>query len=410
MLIIAALSWLGLEIISNTAADSLALDRPEAALAWIGNHATALVELGQRQLASGAGEAGPNAVAELAQRALRSDPLQEGAWRIMAFAAEARGDMHEAETLMRLATSRSPRDLGAQAWLFNQRLLARDYATALTHVDAILRVRPDSAETVFPSLIALASDPDGRDPLVRILKPGPPWRSRFLDQLAQDSSGPAALFGIYAALEAAPHPLTTAEFRPYLKRLVDGGDVELAYAMQVDFLPTDRLAMLGHLNNGSFDFPISGLPFDWTIASVPGARSEVVVDDTANLALRVEFQGARVPYQHVWQTLLLRPGTYRLAGKVKAVDLQNERGLQWVITCIGGPQLVATDRVNGTQPWTEFETAFAVPNGQDCPAQDIRLVLPARLPAEQMAVGEIGYDDLRIERMRRQPLPPGRVP
>jgi hypothetical protein len=331
---------------------------------------------------------------------MRGDPLADGALGVVAFAAELNGDMERAERLMKLAGSRSLRDIRVQAWLFNRELLARNYAEALTHADAVLRVWSDVSDIFLPVMAGFASDPDGRVPLITLLKQGPPWREWYIAHLPGETPSPAGLYDVYSALKSGPHALTTEEFRPYLQRLVEMGDYSLAYAMQVDFLPAERVAMLGLLNNGGFDHPVSGLPFDWTIGAVRGARTEIVVDENSNRALRVEFHNTRVPFRHVSQLLLLQPGTYRLQGEVRSVGLRNERGMQWTISCREGKrqQLGATDRVRGSTGWTAFGMSFDVPEGDECRVQEIRLVLAARIAAEQEAAGEIWYDSLRIER------------
>ncbi len=399
LLVSTVLVWLGWEIISNTAADTFALDQPETALAWKGNHPAALAALAERQLASDSGEVDVPSVVDLAQRALRGDPLEDDALRAMAFAAEMGGDENQARSLMELASSRSSRDLTVQAWLFDNRLRAADYLDALKRVDIMLRVWPDISDYFLPVFAGLAVDPEGRDPLVARLKQRPPWRNWLLSHLPKESEDPKALYPFYADLGTHQSSLTADEVRPYLQRLVEERDYSDAYAMQVEFLPRDRMAMLGLLNDGGFEYPVSGLPFDWTIGNVRGARSEIVADDASNHVLHVEFYNTEVPYRHVSQLLLLRPGEYRLSGKVKSANLQNERGMQWTITCMEGKhqQLAATDRIKGSIPWTTFDTTFEVPDSEDCRAQEIRLVLAARIAAERDVAGEIWYDDLAIE-------------
>jgi hypothetical protein len=400
LLVGAALAWLGWEIVSNTAADNLAPSQPDAALAFVGDHPAALVQLAENELAAEPGDAPlAHSIADLAERAIRGDPLAEGALRVAAFAAELDGDMDRAERTMELAGSRSLRDLKVQAWLLNRQLAARNYAESLTHADAILRVWSGLSDTFLPVVAGLANDPDGRGPLVALLKNGPPWRRWFLDHLPALSPDPAGLYDMYSALKSGPYALTVEEFRPYLERLVEIGDYSLAYAMQVDFLPAERIAMLGLLNNGGFDHPVSGLPFDWMIGDVRGARTEIVVDENSNRALRVEFYNTRVPFRHVSQLLLLQPGTYKLQGEVKSAGLRNARGMQWTISCAEGrgQQLGATDRVADTMPWSSFEMSFDVPAGDGCRLQVIRLVLAARIASEQEAAGTIWYDSLRIE-------------
>ena len=396
--------WLGWEIVSNTAADTSAADNPETALAWVANHPTALARLSELKRISETAETDTVAIKALARSALKGDPLMQPALRVLAFTADANGDKERADMLMALAGSRSLRDLQVQAWLFNRRLLAEDVAEALAHVDAILRVWPNALDLLLATLVGLASDADRQDALVERLKTAPPWRARLLARIPGESEDPKSLYGLYSALRAGEQSLTIDEFRPYLRRLVELGEYELAYAMQVGFLPPERVATLAHLNNGGFDHPISGLPFDWIIANVRGARTSIVADAESNQRLRVEFYNTRVPYRHVSQLLILQPGSYRLTGAVKSTGLANERGMQWVISCAEGARqrLAETDRISGTTPWREFALPFEVPDQDECRAQEIRLTLAARIAAEQQVAGEISYDSLQIERQAVQ--------
>jgi tetratricopeptide (TPR) repeat protein len=408
LLAAALLFWIGWEVVSNTAADNaVAESLPNRALMWVRGHAAAQVELAKQLLASDDANASASAVADLARRSLRSDPLEADALQALAFALEIEGNVAGADTLMQAASSRDLRDLRAQTWLINRRLRDREFAEALRHIDAALRVWPDVADDFVPVLAGYAQDPEARDALIERLHMDPPWRSRFLRQLPRQSTSPASLYSLYSELKAGSAPPTTEEFRPYLLQLVEIGEYSLAYAMQVDFLPPERMGMLGHLNNGGFDHPISGLPFDWTIGSVRGARSEVVVDENSNRALRIEFHDTRVPYRHVSQLLLLRPGIYQLQGDVQPAGLRNERGMQWTISCVGEPeQLAQTERVSGSGPWTGFQVRFEVPDRDNCRAQEIRLVLAGRIAAEQQVAGSIWYDSLSIERVPEEKFAP----
>ena len=153
-------------------------------------------------------------------------------------------------------------------------------------------------------------------------------------------------------------------------------------------------------DNGDFEFPISGLPFDWVFENVRGAQSDIAPAGAGGNALRVQFHNTRVPFRHVSQLLLLPPGGYRFSGAVQSVDLRNERGVHWTLSCAGGKGelLGETERVAGTRRWTDFELEFNVPSGPDCQAQVLRLVLAARIPSEQKAAGQIWYDNLKIVR------------
>jgi hypothetical protein len=394
------LCWLAWEIISNTISDTHAGSDPRIALAWNGGHAEALVELGWRELKATTDPSGSDAASARARLALQNDPLAADALGLLAFAADRSGRSEAADAFMRMATSRSLRDRRVQGWLFNRAIVAGHYAEALRHADAIMRAWPGMSDALLPVLVAIADARDARDALVELLVRNPPWRAWFLERLPKESANPSALYGVYAPLVASDTPPGTREYRSLLQRLAEAGDPALAYALQVEFLPPERISMLGLLNNGGFDHPVSGLPFDWTIAPVRGARSEIVVDENSNRFLRVEFHGTQVPFQHVSQTLMLRPGMYRLVGKVKSASLRNARGMQWTIACTVQPneKLLETDRTAGTTPWMGFSAPFEVPDREGCRTQEIRLVLAARIAAEQEVSGSVGYDSLRIER------------
>jgi hypothetical protein len=143
------------------------------------------------------------------------------------------------------------------------------------------------------------------------------------------------------------------------------------------------------------------VPFDWRIDRVRGADTEVSeTGSDGNLALRLKFHGIRVPYRHASQILLLPAGQYRLSGQVRAFSLKNERGMQWTISCADDRKvLAATERVSGSQPWSDFEVIFVVPGPASCRAQNLRLELAARIEAEQQISGEIWYDGLQIVRL-----------
>jgi hypothetical protein len=129
----------------------------------------------------------------------------------------------------------------------------------------------------------------------------------------------------------------------------------------------------------------------------------VVSVEEDDRALKIEFYNTRVPFRHVSQVLMLEPGAYLLTGNVKAMRLNNDRGLQWTVRCMTGSKerLGETDRLRGTFPWSGFQTEFHVPDTPDCQTQVLRLELPARIPREEQIKGDIWFDGIRVERLAR---------
>jgi hypothetical protein len=389
--------WLAWAILSNTAADTQAANNPLRALAWDRNHPAALRHLAEETLASGI-PADMEDAAGLALRALERDPLNTTALWIIAMAADISGEVTKRDKLLALAARYSRRDERVQASLFKERLLAGDFAGAFASMDAMLRVWPSLESVFLPVFIDVTTDAEGLPRLISLLEENPPWRDWFMTRLPTGSAEPETLTDLYLQLKTGPTPPAPRELRPYLAKLVQAGHFRLAYSLWLEFLPRRDRSMLGTINNGSFEFPVSGLPFDWVMERVRGAEAEIVPIGGASHALRVQFHNTRVPFRHVSQLLLLKPGSYELTGGARSNNFKNARGLQWTVACAGekNTELGESERIAGTTAWKRFEVAFTVPATQACEAQILRLVLPARIPAEEQAAGTVWYDDLRI--------------
>ncbi|HET6545457.1 MAG TPA: tetratricopeptide repeat protein, partial [Rhodanobacteraceae bacterium] len=337
---------------------------------------------------------------EYARRAIASAPLDGRAYRELGLIASARGDDAGAATMMRLARRHAPRDIPAHGWLMYRDLHAGDYAGALGHVDFMLRVDRKLRTRLYAGLIGLANGP-ARPSLAALLGGGPPWRAAFWAQLCRDSPDRARIAALVDALRDAPVPLDHAERAAWLERLVRDGRWAQAYPLWIDLLPADQRGDLADVHDGGFEHPPEDTGFGWRFERIAGARIDRAA--TAGVhgrhALHVEFEDRRVAFHQVSQLLVLAPGHYRLSGRVRADGLRNERGMQWVIVCVGArsERIASTGRYSGSSPWHAFSTDFDVPDA-GCAAQWLRLDLAARIPAEQMAGGGIWFDDLDIAR------------
>jgi hypothetical protein len=383
--------WLAWQVLAVTMADTWAATDPESALAWRGDNATALVTLATQQLSEG-GDA--ESAETLARQALRADPLQSAALVTLGMAADSRGDADVAGRLMDLAAGMSPRNGGAQLWLFNQRIRDRDYADAIARADVMLRANPDFAEALSPALVALGAEPDARPALVKALAAEPPWRGWYLGALARGSASPAVTYDLLAALP----DITSAELQPYLTQLIRAGDYSLALLAWMHFLPPAQAASVPYAFNGGFELPVTGLPFDWVFTRIAGASMDIV--DTAEQgsghALRVVFANRRLRFGNVTKLLVLPPGRYDLSARMKTAGLTSAAGLDWSIACADGSKqkLAATAPVTDTGGnWQDVGATFEVPPS-GCPAQWLRL----ESGREEAFSGELFADDIAIRR------------
>lgn len=342
----------------------------------------------------------PASAQAVARSVLAREPLRADAYRLLAQSAEKAGQHDQASQLYAQAVLVQPRDLFSRQWLAADALARGDVATAVSHYDRMLLVRPELAGTIYP-LLAQLVEQGAAGALLPSLATDPPWRAGFLAHAAAAVADVDALHALFQPLASAAVPLHDAERSVYLDRLQREQRYTEAYLAWAAFLSADGRAVLGNVFDGGFEQPPENGGFGWRIGRVAGARIEQINGEGVGgkQALRVQFSNQRVPFSHVQQLLALAPGDYRLDGRVRLDDLRNERGLRWQVVCAhgGGQALAETGRASGTRPWQPFSAVFSVPE-RDCQAQWLQLVLAARIPAEQRISGQIWYDDLRIVR------------
>jgi hypothetical protein len=395
--VLLVLLWVGWRVVAQTAALSLAQSQPDAALGFVADHPGALNRLAQQELEEPDGNL--DSAREWAQRALRASPLNARALASLGLIAERKGDQKNADALMRIAAARTWRDRAIDAWLLNNEAHRGDYAHALPYADAMLRMSWEFQPELFPVLASFTVDPRAFEALTAFLATAPPWRTWFLSELSGRLANKTRLIQLYTALNDSENPPTKNELRPYLMRLIQDENFELAYqTWHATVLPAQR-ADEAHPFNRDFEFPVDGLPFNWSMEAVPGADIRIVssIDGSKKRALFVEFSGARVHFANVKQLMLLPTGDYSLSGKVKTAELRTVRGLWWRIFCANASTstLANTELVSGTMPWTDFTVKFQVPT-TDCGAQWLQLELPARIDPELRIEGQVWYQDLRI--------------
>ncbi|MBB5751897.1 tetratricopeptide repeat protein [Prosthecomicrobium pneumaticum] len=393
-------AWLAWEIVHNTAADTLVRVAPEAALAWRPNDSEAHARLASGALAQGDAERSSlEGIAEDARAALLADPLERSAWQSLAIAADLGGDEARAEALIEVAARRSRRDPLAEMWLLRREVALGRYSDALAHADALLRTNPRLRAPVTEVLLPFLGDPKAEPGLVDLLVANPPWRATFLGDVGAKAP-PERLFGLLQAIGARGTAPSGTEIRMVLDRFIGAGRYQVAFLAWLSFLPQDQQPDWRYIQNGDFEAPISGQPFDWTIGEIRGAATGRVEEADGNHVLRVEFAGTRVPYRQVGKLLLLPPGSYRLTGREMADGLVTERGLAWHIVCADGDrrEIAATPLLVGTVSWRSFEILFDVPQ-EGCTAQSLRLELAVKATLDQEVKGIAAYDDLVVERV-----------
>lgn len=368
---------------------------PWAALAWRGTLPAALTEAAGQALATG----DATAATDSARAALAADPLDGAAYRVLAQAALAQNDMPQARRLMALAIAHDPRDVQARNWLAQDALVRHDAAAALEQYDRLLRMAPAAQAGIFPVLTQLATVPEAREPIARMLATDPPWRDAWLRQFAATAADADTVDATFRAVRRAS-PLTLEESAAFIGHFVEHRQWDRAFAAWAESLTPGQRAALKTPFNGGFELERAPPPFDWDIGSPEGVDAGIrPLPESSGHGLRLEFYGRRTPFNQVRQLLWLQPGQYQLRWRSRLSGLEAARGLRWVIDCADDPanRLASARPDSGTVPWHDYVWPFTVP--ADCRAQWLRLELEARIPAETLALGTAWYDDVKIDQI-----------
>jgi hypothetical protein len=184
---------------------------------------------------------------------------------------------------------------------------------------------------------------------------------------------------------------------------------EEAYQVWLNTLPRDRLADVGYVFNGGFEYDPSGYGFDWIASTRPERDAGHVVEivraagATGSKALRVTYNGKRQAGIPMAQYLALSPGRYEMTGMVRADNLKSVRGTQWTVRCAmpGKPPVVlaASERFIGAMEWRRFAFGVEVPSA--CRGQVLQLEPVGADEGVTYLAGSIWFDDLAMRRLPR---------
>ena len=396
-LFLALIAWPWIRI---TVSDWHLEAEPENALRWWPlSGAAAMAHLDS---VARTGSSGDRAQTETVVRAVLSHaPLHGKLYAAMASAKAQQGHLDDALELYRIASLRAPRDKPTRIWLVENLAARGEHAEALGHVDQLIRQAPRQSHYWTRYLDAYAGSPQGRPALVELLgASAPPWRESFLRRLLSTAAAADYFDAVVAPLRNAVHPLTAAERDAWVSRLIREARMAEAYFLWVEGLQDAEKAVSANVHDGGFELPPDNGGFGWHWKDVKGAfiGAEFTPGATGDRALSVEFAHRRVPFNHVWQDLMLPPARYRLSGRARLERLDTNEGLRWEILCAGKRTLAQTQPFRGDQEWKRFEVDFEVPP-DGCPDVRLRLSLNARVPAESWIGGRAWFDDLSVVRV-----------
>lgn len=335
-----------------------------------------------------------------ARRILHERPNDGRAFRVLAQAADARGDTDAATRLYTIAVRLAPRDRMARAALADRAFARGDLATAMKHVDALLRIAPATRETLLPQLASMLDRADVRAALIPHVQASPNWRGALVPALLAKTTPAAGAEALLAEL-ARVHALTPAEINARVTLLQRLGRPADARAVWLATLPPAQRALAGPaLFDGGFEAPDVTGGFAWQITPQTGVS--VLPDGTEPAegqgSLSLVFEGRAVTGIGVEQPLALNPGRYRLSGQAdNSTTAPRPFVLQVTCTTGGAAGSVELPDPRPGPGWHAFVGSVDVPPG--CTGQRLQLRHLGRSLNERIISGTLRLDalDLRSE-------------
>ena len=316
-----------------------------------------------------------------AHEALRLSPIQTRAIRIAGMAELALGHEDAGLRAMNAAALGGWRDNATQLWVMQMALYGGDNDSAMQRADALVR-RDTVREQVFAGFRTMDRDAAFRRSLIVRLGDQPDWRGLMFLDLRR--SAPAELPGVIALIgeiDRTPRPVSDLELFPLVERLLELGQIGVAYDLWRARAPRAGLQPGNQLYDGRFAVAlahrgVASVPrFEWTVD--PDATGLATVEAAPGGAVLRARSDAGAAATLASQALTLAPGRYTLTMDIAARGERDMVGFAVAVRCAGSSSALTPANpdlrpLGGDR--LRLVTAIDVPVG--CARQD--LVIRAR--------------------------------
>jgi len=200
----------------------------------------------------------------LAIASFRNEALVPKSWAILALAADEGGDRNAVlEPALRL----NRREMSLQTAALSKAIEDESLSGAATAIDAILRVRPQRSQELFPLLLQAMAQPGAAGEFLQILDLTAEWQERFLLIATGNAEARLTLAQMHERLEF--------DDVSFSRRLIGGlaAQGELAAAREI-YQSVSALDDRASLDGGAAIWADTFPPFDWYLVSTPEMRAE----------------------------------------------------------------------------------------------------------------------------------------
>lgn len=307
---------------------------------------------------------------------------------------QGHGKQHLAELASKLWPSHSyVRTATANFWLSQKQI-----DKALKEWDVLLTKNVNS-KSIFTALSKFPEYSDGLQLLKPYIEKPPTWWDRYFTHLSKNAQL-STVYNIYQQRLESATPISNKERQQFISRLLKEKHWSLAYTTWLSGLNIEKLKYRHFIYDGGFEDTLFNTPFTWNIKPAKNFQASLVQREgtVGNNSLMITFfKGKRIKFNHLYQTLLLKPGNYMMSLRYRVDQFQTNKGLNWRIRC-NNKSLIAESHTfkQQTLSWKTTKLNFHIPS--DCPTQILRLEANSTYAHDHLFDGSIWFDDLKITR------------
>ena len=343
---------------------------PQLALTFMPDDSTALAARAEELFLAKPEQPSPD-VSAMALAALREQPINPKALRLLGFVADSQGDPVKAKAYMRLAEKLTRRDPGAQLWLIESSARKGDTKQTLVHYDVALRTSPNTQPLLFPQLLGALEDAEIRAALKPYVRAEKSWAAGFIAHAVANSKDLPSLTRLYLDSGGLVDPKEDRDQRYQLiSRLINEKYFSDASRLYLAMQGAAK-ARLTDIGFASLDRDGGAGPMGWQILDDSDAGGGFAGGEKGQRPTLSVFANSSTTRPVATKLMYLAPGSYLFSARLATLDRGDGGFLRW--------QMLCPSRESGAPFWT-FDTisvstqaALSVP--PDCPVQRIDLVV-----------------------------------
>ena len=314
---------------------------------------------------------------------------------------EKQGNSSDADNIANLASDLWPAHSYTRSKLADY-WLKRNRPDKLIHEwNVLLNRKGILGLQLFPVMRAFLEN-DELAPLISpYINQPPSWWNGFFGYLSRNLEL-ERFIQLYQNRIMSEVPLSKLEQNNYINRLIRERLWEEAHSSWFAGLSLNQMSFSGLIYDGGFESNIFNQGFGWnfTKSKFLEIRPNITYGIKGRKALQVNIQKQKpFSFSHVWQRLLLTPGTYSFKGRYRADTFKANKGLSWRIYCIEeGGRLGESQPIKGSRSWSALSFDFTVT--ETCTIQLLRLESTSAYIHNQSYKGSVWFDSLQINAVK----------